>query len=111
MEDRDVAAAGRRIGERPHVAFQSRVNRQREEIRLVAGVADHLADAAGAVADRVTFVGRRHPLIDDHGGGSPVGIGRLGTAGQAVHVDSRLASPEPEPRTPDLQAAPCRAPA
>ncbi len=48
VEDRDVAAPRRRIGERPHVVAQVVVDRQGEEVRLVAHRAQQVAHTAGA---------------------------------------------------------------
>ena len=66
MKDRDVAALRRRIGERPDVVAQIVVDRQRENVRLVAHRAEEVAHAAGAVADGVALVGGRHPLVHAH---------------------------------------------
>ena len=57
-------AAG--IGERPHVAAQVVVDRQREDVGVVAPAAEQVAHAPRAVADRVAAMRRRHPLVDDH---------------------------------------------
>ena len=66
MEDRDVAPACGRIGERPDVAAQVVVDRQRVQVRLVPSGTQHVAHAPGAVADRIPLVRRRYPLVDDH---------------------------------------------
>ena len=66
VEDRQLAPLRRRIGERPHVVPQIVVDGQRVELGLVAHVAQQIAHAPRAVADRVALVRRRHPLVDDH---------------------------------------------
>ena len=72
MEDRDVAAAGRVVGERPDVVAQVVVDGQREQVGGMALGPQQIADAAGAVADGVAPVGGRHPLVDDHGAAGAV---------------------------------------
>src|SRR5438270_501104 len=42
------------------------VNRQRVELRVVPHRAEQRTNASSAVANRIAFVRRRHPLIDDH---------------------------------------------
>ena len=66
VEDRDVAAPRRVVAERTDVLAQVVVDRQREEVGLVPGGAQQVADPARAVADGVAAVRRRHPLVDDH---------------------------------------------
>ena len=70
VEDRDVAASRRRIGERAHVALQIVVDGQRVQLGGVAHAAEQAAHPPRAVADRVALVRRRHPLVDDHAGAS-----------------------------------------
>jgi hypothetical protein len=66
VEDGQVAAAGRRVGERQHVVHQVVVDRQGEQIRLVPHGPQQAAHTSRRVADGVALVGRRHPLVDDH---------------------------------------------
>jgi hypothetical protein len=72
MKDGDVAGAGGRLGESPDVIAEIVVHGQREDVGVVAGRTQHAADPAGAVTDRITFVGGRNPLIDDHDREGPV---------------------------------------
>ena len=64
VQHRDVAAAGRRIGERADFIAEIGVYRQGEDVRFVALAPQQIADAARAVADRVSAVRRRQPLVD-----------------------------------------------
>ena len=66
MKDRDVAALRGGIGERPDLVAKLVVDREREDLRLVAHRAEQIAHAAGAVANRVARVGGRHPLVHAH---------------------------------------------
>ena len=66
VEDRQVAAPRRRIGERPHVAAQLVVDGQGVDLGGVAHRPQQIAHPPGAVADRVSLVRGRHPLVDDH---------------------------------------------
>ena len=69
MEDRDVAAPRASGSENGRTSpRRSSSMRQREEVRLVSGRAQHVAHAPRAVADGVAAVRRRHPLVDDHRG-------------------------------------------
>ena len=81
MEDRDVAGARARVGERPHLVAEVVVDRQREEIRVVALRAEEIPYVPGAVADGVAPVRRRHPLIDDHRSAS---ASQASSAGAAI---------------------------
>src|SRR5436190_1468898 len=54
------------IGERPHVVAELLVDRQRIELRLMAHRPEQCAHPACAIADGVSLVRRRHPLVDDH---------------------------------------------
>ena len=53
MQDRDVAAPGGRIAERPHLVLELLVDRQGEDFGLVAETPQQIADAPRAVADRI----------------------------------------------------------
>ena len=68
VQHRDVAAARRRVRERPHVAAEVVVDGEREDVRRVALAAQQVAHAARAVADRVSPVRRRQPLVDHQRG-------------------------------------------
>ena len=67
VKDRDVAASGGGVAERPDVAEEVVVDRQRVELRLVAQSPQQIAQPPRAVADRVAPVRGRNPLVDDHG--------------------------------------------
>ena len=71
MEDGDVAAPRLGIRERPDVAAQLVVDREREQIRRVPGRAEHAAHAPRAVADGVPLVRRRDPLVEIMAGIGP----------------------------------------
>src|SRR5690606_18723185 len=66
MKDGDVALRCRGIRKGADVIFQVLVDRERKEIRLVPLRAQHVANFARAVADRIPLVRRRYPLVDDH---------------------------------------------
>ena len=67
MKDREIAAPCRAVAERTHLLPEVVVDRQREQVGVVALAAQQIADAPGAVADGVAAMSRRHPLVDDHG--------------------------------------------
>ena len=67
VKDRQVAAPRRCIAERPNVAGQIVVDRQRVEIRVVPEAAQEIAHVPGAVAHGVATMRGRNPLVDDHG--------------------------------------------
>ena len=66
MKDRQVAAACRGIVKRPHLALKRFVYRERVQLGIVSEAPEQIANPARAVADRVAFVRRRNPLVDDH---------------------------------------------
>ena len=67
MEDREIAPSCPAVAERADVPREVFVDRQREQVGVVAHAAQQIADAPGAVADGVAAMSRRHPLVDDHG--------------------------------------------
>ncbi len=67
MKDRDVPARRAGVRERDRLAAHVLVNRQREDVGLVAEPAQQIADGARAVADRIAAMCRRHPLVNPHG--------------------------------------------
>ena len=83
MEDRHLALARRRIGERPDVIRQVVVDGERKQLALMTHGAQKRADAAGAVADGIAAVRRRHPLVHDHGASGGA------SSGSALSIDGR----------------------
>ena len=54
------------IRERPHLVAHVLVDRQREDVRPMPQPAQEIPDAASTVADGITPMRRRDPLVDDH---------------------------------------------
>ena len=78
MKDREVASPRPGILERHDFILQVVVHRQRVQIGAMAHPANEIAQAQGALADGVTAVRRRDPLVDDHG-----------ASGNALYTDGR----------------------
>ena len=55
-----------RVRERPHLVAHVVIDREREDVGLVPHPAQQIPHPASAVADRVTSMRRRHPLVDTH---------------------------------------------
>jgi hypothetical protein len=66
MKNREVAAPGVRFRERPDLVPQVIVYRQREDLGFVAHPSQQITDVPRAVADGVSRMGGRHPLVDSH---------------------------------------------
>ena len=67
MKNRHVAARCGGIAERPDVACQIVVDRQRVQIRVVPEAAQKIAHVPGTVAHGVASMRGRNPLVDGHG--------------------------------------------
>ena len=65
MKDRHVALSGSRLSEWAHIFSQLVVHRHRKEFGLMTSLTEQIADAPGAVTNRVAPMSRRYPLIDD----------------------------------------------
>ena len=100
VKDRDVPAACIGIGEGPHIAAQVVVDRQREEVGCMPGGPQHVPHPPRAVADRVSLVRCRDPLVDDHDRGRIV---RRSSASLASRASAgRIDRQRPIQRRPEL---------
>ena len=80
VQDGDIARARRRVAERTDITAQVAVDRQREEARAMAAAPQHVAHAAGAVADCIAAMRRGHPLVYHHGDSQRSDPGSFGSA-------------------------------
>jgi hypothetical protein len=66
VKDRQVAAPRPCVGPRNDIVAEVVVDGHRVELGLMAHLPEQRAHPASRVANGVTLVRRRHPLIDDH---------------------------------------------
>ena len=65
MKNREVAVSRGLLSKRPHIISQVIIHGHGKELGLMARLTKQIADAPGAVPNRVPPMRRRDPLVDD----------------------------------------------